>query len=102
WLADEAQARPYLALDHGIVDAALRRVVSHRWEDWRSEVVWMSLYFSAAVWLSIGLVHVRVHGRVHGRVARAVVQTPDAVVLQPRGLRERRVEHIASVEHHRI
>ena len=34
-----------------------RWVVSHRWTDWESEVVWMSLYFSVAVWLSIGLMH---------------------------------------------
>ena len=32
---------------------------THRWDDWKSEVVWMSLYFSVAVWLSIGLAHVR-------------------------------------------
>jgi hypothetical protein len=32
-------------------------VVSHRREDWKSEVAWMTLYFSVAVWLSIALVH---------------------------------------------
>lgn len=57
WLADEAQGRVYLSVFQGVVDASERWVVSHRWEDWRSEVVWMSLYFSVAVWLSIGLVH---------------------------------------------
>jgi hypothetical protein len=35
----------------------VRWVVSHRWQDWRNEVVWMSLYFSVAVWISIALVH---------------------------------------------
>lgn len=69
WIADEAQGRPYLPLLDGVFDAALRRVVSYRWEDWRTEVVWMSLYFSAAVWLSVGLVHVRV--RMSGRPAPA-------------------------------
>ncbi|HKX41193.1 MAG TPA: hypothetical protein VJO99_08550 [Burkholderiaceae bacterium] len=63
WIADEAQRRPYLPLLEGVPDAALRRVVSHRWEDWRTEVVWMSLYFSVAVWLSVALVHVRLPGR---------------------------------------
>ena len=29
----------------------------HRWADWQSEVVWMSLYFSVAVWMSIGFIH---------------------------------------------
>jgi hypothetical protein len=63
WAADQAQGRLYLPLLDGVVDAALRRVVSYRWEDWRTEVVWMSLYFSVAVWLSMGLVHVRMSTR---------------------------------------
>lgn len=55
WLADEAAGRDYLGLAQGVRDAAACEV-SHRWEDWRSEVVWMSAYFSVAVWLSIALV----------------------------------------------
>ena len=57
WLADEAAGRRYLSLAQGVSDASARWVVSHRWEDWRGEVLWMTLYFSVAVWLSIGLVH---------------------------------------------
>lgn len=59
WVADEAAGRPYLTLGQGIVDASTRWVVSHRWEHWRTEFVWMTLYFSVAVWISIALVHVR-------------------------------------------
>ncbi len=58
WVADEAAGRAYLDLLPGLIDASSRWTVSHRWEDWRSEAVWMSLYFSTAVWLSIGLAHV--------------------------------------------
>ena len=57
WLADEAVGRPYLSLAQGALDVSARWVVSHRWDDWKGEVVWMSLYFSVAVWLSIALVH---------------------------------------------
>jgi hypothetical protein len=57
WVADEAQGRQYLSIAQGIHDTFQRRVISHRWEDWKSEVVWMSLYFSVAVWISISLVH---------------------------------------------
>ena len=57
WLADEAQGRHYFDLAQGLADASSRWVVSHRWEDWRSEALWMSMYFSVAVWISIGLVH---------------------------------------------
>ena len=47
-----------MSLAQGAADISGRWVVSHRWEDWRSEVTWMSLYFSVAVWISIALVHV--------------------------------------------
>ena len=57
WLADEAVGRHYMSFAQGLHDVAVRRVVSHRWEDWKSEMVWMSLYFSVAVWISIGLIH---------------------------------------------
>ncbi|MFT3956338.1 MAG: hypothetical protein QM722_18750 [Piscinibacter sp.] len=59
WMADELAGRTYLTLGQGIADASSRWVVSHRWDHWRSEFVWMSLYFSCAVWVSIGLAHVR-------------------------------------------
>lgn len=58
WLADEASGRLYLGLAEGVLDVAQRWSVSHRWEDWQNEVMWMSLYFSIAVWFSIALVHV--------------------------------------------
>jgi diacylglycerol kinase len=59
WLADLEQGRQYLSLAQGVADASGRWVVSHRWPDWQGEVVWMTLYFSVAVWLSIGLMHVQ-------------------------------------------
>jgi hypothetical protein len=57
WLSDQASGRTYHSLEAGMADAASRWVVSHRWEDWQSEMVWMTLYFSVAVWLSIARVH---------------------------------------------
>src|SRR5262245_53509558 len=56
-LADEASGRSYLTIWQGLLDVATRRVVSHRWEDWQNEVMWMSLYFSVAVWISLSLIH---------------------------------------------
>ena len=58
WLADQAAGRHYATLVQGLVETAQHRVVSFRWDDWKNEVVWMSLYFSVAVWISISLVHV--------------------------------------------
>lgn len=63
WLADEASGRQYLSLQQGWLDVSARWVVATGWEQWRSEVVWMSLYFSVAVWLSIAMVHAPVARR---------------------------------------
>jgi hypothetical protein len=57
WLADEASGRQYLSLSQGVLDTSGRWVVSQQWHTWKSEVVWMSLYFSIAVWLSIAFIH---------------------------------------------
>ena len=56
WKAGQAAGAHYLTLGHGWLDAQRRRVVTLRWEDWRHEVPWMSLYFSVGVWISLGLV----------------------------------------------
>ncbi len=57
WLADEAVGRNYLSVADGLLDVSARWKVSHRWEDWSSEIAWMSLYFSVAMWISIALIH---------------------------------------------
>lgn len=57
WLADRAAGRRYLSIAQGVVDVCRRQVVSYRWEDWKSEMLWMSLYFSLGVWSSISLVY---------------------------------------------
>ncbi len=56
WTADEALGRSYLSIAQGAVDISRRSAVSRRWEDWRGEVIWMSLYFSVGVWVSISLI----------------------------------------------
>ena len=58
WLVDEGRGHTYLDLAQGLADTSSRWIVSHHWKDWETEVIWMSLYFSVAVWLSIGLMHV--------------------------------------------
>lgn len=57
WMEEQAAGRQQLSLAQGLFDVSERRVVSHRWDDWKNEIAWMSLYFSVAVWLSIALVH---------------------------------------------
>lgn len=60
WLVDRATGRKPLSIADGLVDVSRRWTVSYRWEDWRNEVVWVSLYFSFGVWSSIWLVYASV------------------------------------------
>ena len=64
WVADEAMGRHYLSLSQGVLDTSGRWVVSQQWQVWKSEVIWMTLYFSIAVWLSIAFVHLPVLKRL--------------------------------------
>jgi hypothetical protein len=54
-LDDTQQTRTYLGLSDGVHDLLTRWVVTHDITEWRTEIPWMSLYFSFAVWLSIAL-----------------------------------------------
>ena len=39
----------------GLRDASTRWVVTHDFAQWKDEIAWMSLYFTAAVWASLAL-----------------------------------------------
>lgn len=56
WRANEAAGKTYLSLSEGFQDVQ-RVVVTGRWEDWQYPVLWMSLYFSVAVWISLAMIH---------------------------------------------
>jgi hypothetical protein len=49
-----ASIRPLSPLE-GLRDASFRWIVTHDLAEWKDEIAWMSLYFSAAVWASLGL-----------------------------------------------
>jgi hypothetical protein len=49
-----ARLRP-ISLREGLRDASVRWVVNHDIAEWKGEIPWMSLYFSAAVWASLAL-----------------------------------------------
>lgn len=57
WRDDQARGRRYLGIAEGVADVSRHRTVSCRWEDWKNEVLWMTLYFSFGVWSSISLVY---------------------------------------------
>jgi hypothetical protein len=89
WIADEVSGRHYLSIMQGAHDATVRRLVSHRWQDWKNEVVWMSLYFSVAVWISIALVHAPVPETQIAAEQRKRVTSLGALGIGP--LAERRI-----------
>lgn len=63
WMADEASGRRYLSFAAGLRDVSLRWVPTSAWSDWRTEMPWMTLYFSVVVWVSIALMHAPRFGR---------------------------------------
>jgi hypothetical protein len=56
YTADRMLGKQFLSVIAGWHDAGHRLVVTRGWRDWVDEMPWMSLYFTAGVWISIGLV----------------------------------------------
>lgn len=86
FMADQASGRRYLSFAAGLRDVALRWVPTAAWSDWRTEMPWMTLYFSVVVWVSIALMHAPRFGgsaAVAGRVAAD--QGPAERPLRSRG-----------------
>jgi hypothetical protein len=55
WQAEGGKRVGSLGYLEGLRDASVRWVVTHDIAEWRQEIPWMSLYFSAAVWASLTL-----------------------------------------------
>ena len=55
WRAKAADGGRHLGPREGFRDVCTRWVVTHDLAEWKDEIAWMSLYFSAAVWSSLGL-----------------------------------------------
>jgi hypothetical protein len=55
WRAGVADGSKLLGPLEGLRDVSTRWVVTHDLAEWKDEIPWMSLYFSAAVWASLAL-----------------------------------------------
>src|ERR1700736_3916444 len=55
WRAEVADGSRLLRPLEGLRDVSTRWVVTHDLAEWKDEIAWMSLYFSAAVWASLAL-----------------------------------------------
>jgi hypothetical protein len=55
WRTNVATGGKRLGAIEGLRDVCTRWVVTHDLAQWKDEIAWMSLYFSAAVWASLAL-----------------------------------------------
>jgi hypothetical protein len=55
WRAGIADGSKRLRPLEGLRDVSTRWIVTHDLAEWKDEIAWMSLYFSAAVWASLAL-----------------------------------------------
>src|SRR5207302_11480289 len=55
WRAEIGDGSKLLKPLDGLRDVSTRWIVTHDLAEWREEIAWMSLYFSAAVWASLAL-----------------------------------------------
>jgi hypothetical protein len=55
WRAEVADGNSFLRPLEGLRDVSTRWIVTHDFAEWKDEILWMSLYFSAAVWASLAL-----------------------------------------------
>lgn len=58
WRIGKRAGLRYLRVVEGLKDAVVRRRVAQTSDDWRNEALWMSLYFSVGVWVSLGIIFV--------------------------------------------
>jgi hypothetical protein len=55
WRTGGADGNRHLSPLEGLRDVSTRWIVTHDLAEWKDEIAWMSLYFSAAVWASLAL-----------------------------------------------
>jgi hypothetical protein len=72
WRANVAGGGNLLRPIEGLRDVSTRWIVTHDLAEWKDEIAWMSLYFTAAVWASLALC---VFYSLEGRLPRDRVET---------------------------
>jgi hypothetical protein len=55
WQADLVNGKELFGVIAGLQDVSTRWAATHDFAQWKDEIAWMSLYFSAAVWSSLAL-----------------------------------------------
>ena len=84
WRSKLADGSRLLRPLEGLRDVSTRWVVTHDLAEWKDEIAWMSLYFSAAVWASLALCvccSLEDHLPRYRTEAAVVSQSPDALTV---------------------
>jgi hypothetical protein len=82
WRAKVADGGRHLRPLEGLHDVSTRWIVTHDLAEWRDEIAWMSLYFSAAVWASLALcVCCSLEGHLPRHRADATIASPPSNTL---------------------
>lgn len=58
FIENQANGKVYSSVREGLVEVATQWTMTRSYEDWRYEFVWMTLYFSIAVWGSMLIVNI--------------------------------------------
>ena len=88
WQADAASGKEPLGLIAGLQDAGARWIVARNLARWEGEITWMTLYFSLAVWASLGLCGFALVKNVLHRYRKPTVRlTPGLRAYQPISVR---------------
>ena len=89
WRAAVADGSKRLRPLEGLRDVSTRWIVTHDLAEWKDEIAWMSLYFSAAVWASLALCvvtsfeHQLPRYRTEATLASRLPDAPAVVGRQP-------------------
>jgi hypothetical protein len=82
WRAKVADGGRHLRPLEGLHDVSTRWIVTHDLAEWKDEIAWMSLYFSAAVWASLALcVCCSLEGRLPRHRSEATIASPPSNAL---------------------
>jgi hypothetical protein len=92
WRAKVADGGRHLRPLEGLHDVSTRWIVTHDLAEWRDEIAWMSLYFSAAVWASLALcVCCSLEGRLPRHRTEATIASPPSNALAAVGQPQSRI-----------
>ena len=57
WIHDEAMRKTYSSFGQGLIEVATQWTEIRTFEVWQYAMIWMTLYFSVAVWISLFIVN---------------------------------------------